>query len=262
MRTRRLPLPAGLTACLVLSFSSPAFAQDALELLHKMQQALGGADRIAAVRDFEEDAYGDVWTEAGRPIGEVRKRTRWIAPNLLRLDQQGPGNTYVLYFDGTSGWEILPERGTTRTTGAAIDLVGEELEFARGYLSGFMAETWRGIWLADRMPGYTLASPAPNVIRVTRESRATDIVLDPATWLPLKHVSVLPVDPARPIPNETHFIEWTETAGIRFPSKRTDYRNGAKLREAKQITSRVNIGLRPQDLSAKPADSGPVWPSR
>ena len=30
------------------------FAQDALQLFHKMQEALGGAENIAAVRDFEQ----------------------------------------------------------------------------------------------------------------------------------------------------------------------------------------------------------------
>src|SRR5215469_13859708 len=64
------------------------------------------------------------------------------SPNLLRLDQIGPRDTYVLYFDGglDSGWEILPDLKNPekfRTTGKPIELVGGELRFARGYLSGF-----------------------------------------------------------------------------------------------------------------------------
>jgi hypothetical protein len=76
-------------------------------------------------------------------MGEVRKRTRWMRnPNLLRVDQIGPRDTYVLYFDGDSGtgWEMLPDLKNNdkfKTTGEAIELIGGELKFAQNYLSGF-----------------------------------------------------------------------------------------------------------------------------
>jgi hypothetical protein len=137
----------------------------------------------------------------------------------------------------------LPERGTDRTTGVAIDLVGDELRFATGYLADFMSDTWRGLWIADRTPGYAISSPAANVIRVTGDGQATDIVLDPATWLPLRHVPVSSADSARVAPVEIHFTEWTEVSGLRFPRQRTDYRNGAKIREGVYDEIKVNSGL-------------------
>jgi hypothetical protein len=65
-------------------------------------------------------------------MGQVRKRTRWIRSGPLRIDQTAPGATYVLYFDGNSGWEILPhadlaERRLGKTTVEVIDLDGDEL---------------------------------------------------------------------------------------------------------------------------------------
>src|SRR5689334_24842354 len=55
-----------------------------------MQEALGGADRIAAIRDLEQQVRAESWNgNTGQSIGEVRKRTRWIRPNLLRVDQIG-----------------------------------------------------------------------------------------------------------------------------------------------------------------------------
>jgi hypothetical protein len=225
-----------------------------------MQNALGGADRIAAIRDFEEDGHGNVWSTTGNSIGEVRKRTRWISPNHLRVDQLGPGNTYVLYFNGTQGWEIAPERGTSRTTGVVIPLEGDELVFAQGYLSGFKDDSWRGLYLADRLPGYKISSPAPNVIRISQGGHATDITLDPNTWLPTKQAVTLPPDPNRSSSDGTYFSEWEVVEGIRFPTKRTNYRNGIKIIDAKEIRTRVNIGLRPDDLAAKPTDFSPVLP--
>jgi hypothetical protein len=73
------------------------------------QDALGGADKIAAMHDLDWTVKAGTFDHEGKPIGQVTKRTHWIRPDYLRLDQVGPGDTYVRYFDGRSGWEILPD---------------------------------------------------------------------------------------------------------------------------------------------------------
>src|SRR4051812_19254724 len=84
--------------------------QEGLLLLHTMQDSLGGAGRIAAIRDFEETIRAEARDATGASLGAVQKRTRWMRdPGLLRLDQRGPRGTYVLFFDGRVGWEILPD---------------------------------------------------------------------------------------------------------------------------------------------------------
>lgn len=230
-----------------------------LLLLRKMQAALGGAEKIAAIRDYEETIRGETWNPDGSPLGNVRKRTRWIQrPNVVRLDQSGTRDTYVLYFDGTTGtgWEILPDvrgRDPLRTTGKVIDLVGGELAFARNYLSGFQFT----MWLADRMPGYTVTSPAPNVVRIANDRNVTDFTLDPRTGLPLKTNGVSLANPDRPVPAEMRYEAWTEVAGVRFPTRRANYLNGLKLGAITDAAIRVNVGLKPQVLAAKPANFAP-----
>jgi hypothetical protein len=189
--------------------SLPAPAQDTgLNLFHKMQKALRGADNIAAIRDFDEIQQADTSTNDGKSIGHVVKRTRWIKRNYLRIDQVGPGDTYVLYFDGTGGWEILPG-------GTVADLAGGELEFARSYLSSFMLN----FWLADRIPGYSIASPSRNVARISIDGRGSDFFLDPASWLPVKSRFVWLTDPSRPARGENETLEWTRVQGVFFPSR-------------------------------------------
>jgi len=237
--------------------------QDGLKLLNKMQTALGGAERIAAIHDYEETVRAEIWNSSGVPMGQVRKRTRWMqSPNLLRLDQIGPRDTYVLYFDGTSGtgWEILPDlKGPDKfkTTGKAIELVGGELEFAKNYLSRFEFNTW----LADRIPGYTVSSPASNVLRIKRDGAAEELTLDPATWLPIKTVGVSLANPDRPVEDEMRYEGWTEVTGVRFPTRRTNYHNGVKLAAlTTEEGIRVNSGLLPSELVAKPANFEPDMP--
>jgi hypothetical protein len=232
---------------------------EGLRLLHHMQDALGGADRIAAIRDYEETVQARSWNPDGSPLGEVRKRTRWMrAPHAVRLDQIGPRDTYVLYYDGGagSGWEILPDVNhpdPLRTTGESIALVGGELQFARNYLSGFPLNQW----LADRVSGFTVTSPAPNVLRISHDGDARDFTLDSVTWLPKKSSGVSLANPDRPVPAELHYEAWTTVAGVRIPTRRINYLSGLKLGEITDAEIRVNVGLTSAQLAAVPSDFMP-----
>jgi hypothetical protein len=226
------------------------FAQDGLQLFHRMQDALGGAEKIAAIHDFEQRVRADTWDGNARPLGEVRKRTRWVRPNYLRADQVGPGSTYVLFFDGTSGWEILPG------TDSIADLSEGELNFARKYAQDFRLNTW----LADRDPRYRITSPALNVVRISDGdvTHQLDITLDPVSSLPVKTSSVSLADPAHPIPSEEVTTEWETVQGIRFARRWSVSRSGVRVAEATVEQTKLNSGLKPADLAAKPSDLKPV----
>jgi hypothetical protein len=214
-----------------------------------MQAAVGGVDKISAIRDFDELSVADTFDPRGEPI-RVQKRVRWVKPNHLRVDQLGPFDTYVLYFDGKDGWEILPD-------GKVAGLAGGELEFAKKYLADFFIN----ILLADRLPGYTITSPARNVIRVAiydDPNQQVEMTLDPGTHLPLKEVSISLGNPDRPMPIEYQNHEWTTIAGIRFAKNTWIVQNGRKLGEIVRQQIKINTGIRPQPLAVKPPDNKPV----
>ena len=252
-----------VVSILLQASASPRSTPEGLQLLHEMQNALGGAKKIAAVRDFEETIRAEAWDSAGNALGEVRKRTRWMrAPGLLRLDQVGPRGTYVLFFDGSTGkgWEILPDlRGADpyKTTGAPVDLAGGELEFAKGYFSGFELRQW----MADQITGYAATTPKPNVLRIQHDGSATDFTLDSATKLPLSSAGISLADPDRPVPSQMRDEEWKEVSGVRFPMRRVNYQSGLKRGQVNTGTIRVNGGLRAEDLAKKPANFAPDIPT-
>jgi hypothetical protein len=230
-------------------------SQDGIPLFRKMQDALAGADRIAAVHDFEQQVRAESWDgNTGQSLGEVRKRTRWIRPNILRVDQVGPGSTYVLYFDGTGGWEIMP--GSDK----AVAISGGELAFARKYIRDFKLNTW----LADRDPSYRITSPAANIVRISDSDAAhqLDITLDPLTSLPVKTTSISLADPAHPIPSDEVVAEWETVQGIKFARRWTVYRNGARVAEATVERTAVNADLEAGDLGVPPPDMKPVLAAR
>ncbi len=219
--------------------------QDGLQLFHKMQAALGGAETIASVRDFEETVSAETWKN-----DTVRKRVRFIRPSYLRIDQVGPGDTYVLYFNGTSGWEILPGK-------TVADLVGGELRFAQGYLRGLKLN----FWLADRDPANVFTSSAPDVITIATKgdpSHQDEITLDPVTFLPVKQTGISLADPNHPVPSEARVEQWRTIDGVKFPGRVSSFHSGKKVAEITEEEIRLNSGIKLEDLAAKPVDLKPV----
>jgi hypothetical protein len=250
---------ASISRTTLAQSESQSSTPQGLQLLYRMQNALGGAERIATIRDYEETIDGRTWNPDGSPLGQVRKRTRWMRdPNLIRLDQIGPRDTYVLFYDASmgSGWEILPDvngADPLRTSGKAVELIGGELGFAQAYLSGFEFNEW----LADRVPGFRVSSPAPNVLRIVHGDHANDFTLDPATWLPIKTSGVSLANPSRPVQAEMRYEAWTTVAGIHFPTKRANYHAGLKLGEITDAVIRINVGFTPDQLRGRPPDFMP-----
>jgi hypothetical protein len=229
-------------------------AQTALQLFHEMQLALGGAQNISAIRDFDQTVRAKTWDRQGRPLGTVRKRVRWIRPNYLRIDQSGPYDSYVLFFDGREGWEIMPDRSVR-------DLSGGELTFAQNYLHGLDVN----LWLADHDPSTVVASSATNILVITPggdKSRSITVTLDPLTHLPVTQGSTSHSDPHRPVPAYTIPDEWRAINGVRFPGRIRNFHEGRMLAEITVESMQVNLGIKPSGLSTKPADLRPVISGR
>jgi len=252
-KSMRLRLSIGQLLFGLVLFSCPsAFPQDAMQLFRKMQVALGGADKIASIQDFEEIVRANAWHDDGRPMGVVRKRVRFIRPNYLRIDQVGREDAYVLYFDGSSGWEILPV--------SVSDLVGEELKFAERYLWGFNLN----LWLADRNPRYAITSPAPNVIAITDRkdpSMKEEFALDASSFLPVKKADSA-ADPSHPVSREIRLESWQTFAGVKFPQRTSSFHNGKRVTTITVELTKVNQGFKLADLAVKPSDLKPVMSQR
>jgi len=233
----------------------PRSTPEGLALLHTVQDALGGANRIAAIRDYDEIIRAEAWDAPGMSLGEVRKRTRWMQiPSVLRLDQRGPRGTYVLYLDGGSrtGWELLPDLTSAdpfKTTGRRDTLAGGELAFAIAYLEGFELNDW----LADRR-GYTVTSPRPNVLRIEHEGHANDLTIDPTTRLPVSSAGVSLADPEHPVSAELRFVGWQNVSGVRFATHRINLHSGVKRGEVTTESIRINSGLSQSELARIPTD--------
>ena len=239
------------TLLIVMYLAVAQKADNGRTLFHQMQDAIGGAEKIAAVKDYEALERAETWFEDGRSRGIVHKRVRFIRPGYLRIDQVGPGDSYVLYFDGKTGWEIPPDKS------AVVPLEKGELRFAQSYLNGLNLNSW----LNDRDLDLVFTSPSPNIISIAvrgDSAHVNQIILDPATHLPLGGKGISLADPDHPVSSEAKLEQWEIFGGIKFPRKITNIHGGKRLAQITVEKIKLDSGLKPADLALKPADLKPV----
>jgi hypothetical protein len=239
-----------LTLALRLLLPTACECQNGLRLFHEMQTALGGREKINAVRAFEQCVRANTWNNAGKYHGVVYKRTRWIKPNIVRLDQIGMGDTYVLFFDGKAGWEILPDKGFAK-------LAGEELDFAQGYAQGVDVM----VWLADDDADMVFTSSASNVVSLSTKgngSHRTDITLDPRTFLPMSESTISLTDARHPLETKRRqFGEWGDFQGVKFPRRIINFHRGARVADIRMLQIKINGEMSVKDLAIEPQDKQP-----
>jgi hypothetical protein len=215
-------------------------------LLHRMQAALGGAERLASVRDVDWTTVGKTWKGSGEPGPDATRRIRWIHPNILRKDQRIGDAIVSYFFDGEGGWELVPNLGL-------IELKERELEFVRGEAGGFLSK-----WLPDRDPRLQVVSGGPDTIRTTKTGaeRGKDIVIDHVSGLPVRTLgtplSGKPTTGYRRVGQRLEFVEWQTVDGIKWPHKLRNFHDDAMLVELITSAIVINSGLDPVELSRKP----------
>jgi hypothetical protein len=228
---------------------APAAPEESgLPLLKKMQAALGGAERLDAVRDVDWTVSAKTWNAAGLPGPDTVRRIRWIKPNIFRKDQHAGGITVLEFFDGAGGWEVVPD-------GGLVELKGSELEIVRSEALGFQLDNW----LADRIPYLRVSSGGPGIIRIAAENNVTgsiDIVVDRSSALPVRSfASPLAGSPAssyQRVRQRMEFIEWQTANSIRWPHRTFNFHDDVKRADIVTTALKIDSGLDAHELSSRP----------
>jgi outer membrane lipoprotein-sorting protein len=88
--------------------SATAWAQTADEIIAKHEKAMGGKDKIKAVKT--ERVTGKMVMGQGMEAPFTMEMAR---PNKMRMEFTFQGMTGVQAFDGTTGWSVMPFMGKT-----------------------------------------------------------------------------------------------------------------------------------------------------
>jgi len=209
------------------------------QLLARAQQAVGGAEKLAAVKDLFEQAEMRVAPSAG---GITMKRTdKWIAPSYFREETELPFGTVILYGDGHAGWMASPQ-GQTPLPPDQLKPVQDKL--LRLYFS---------LLLSDRLAGRTVKSMDDGSLEITDGKGSTvRLFLDEKTGMPAKieYASVSMGGPPSTI--DEIYESFAEVDGIKIPNRMTITQNGRKYADLIVQSTKLNSGLKPEDLSRKP----------
>ena len=216
-----------------------ASSERAKKLLQQAQQAVGGADKLAAVQDVTQVVELSMATMP--PEMKVKQTNLWLAPDAFRQESQLPFGKIVVYSDGKSGWMSTPQ-GVRPLPGAQLKQVREEL--FRNYFR---------LLLSDRDPDRTVTSPEDGVVEITgKDGNSVKLYIDGKTGLPAKEVYSVEQSPGPSGLMEEIFEDFQQAGEIKVPKKVTVNQNGKKFAELTIEEYKFNSGLKPDDLSKKP----------
>jgi len=214
------------------------------QLLERAQQAMGGAEKLVAVKDATYTA--EIALEAAAGGVRLTLVNNFLAPDQLRQEQALPGAKIIEYTDGKSGWMSTPQ--------GILPMPAEALKQAQGEM---FREPY-ALMLSDRDASRTVNAIDENAVEISAANGlSVKIEFDPATGLPAREVYIEPGQNGAPAETTDIFSDWREiagntTAGLRLPFKVIQLENGMKMLEVTVSEYKINSGLNVEGLSKRP----------
>jgi zinc protease len=216
----------------------PASLEKGKALLGRVQQALGGADKLAAVKDLLLHANLEVFTPGASM--KVKQTNSFVAPWTVRQDNELPFLKQSVYSDGTSGW-LAGMQGVQNLTPPVLKQI-------RG-------EAFRqipGLAMSDRDPNRTVNYAGDGVIEIsTKEGESVRLSVDEKTGIPVK-VAYQQSAAEGGAAVEEVYSDWRDVDGIRLPYQWTVMQGGKKFAGVTVQDYKINSGLTAAALAKKP----------
>ncbi|HTX39814.1 MAG TPA: insulinase family protein [Bryobacteraceae bacterium] len=208
-------------------------------MLARLQQAIGGLDKLSAVKDSTLVAQYVI--DSGSRVTPVKHTERWMAPMHYREDNELGGGVISSYFDGQYGWISVP--------GGTVPLSGLTLKQVQGNLF----RQYQLLLQGGTLPGTSVNAVDDQTIEVSGPfGQWARVVVDPATGMPLK-IRYEGVTRSGPPPlTEESWSDFKEVDGLKVPSKITIMEGGRKYADVTISDYRLNSGLKLADLEKRP----------
>jgi zinc protease len=212
-------------------------------LLVRVQRALGGADKLAAVKDLQFHADLEVFTPGATM--KVKQTNSFVAPSTVRQDNELPFMKQSVYSDGTSGW-LSGMQGVRNLTPPVLKQV-------RGEAFRQLAS----LALSDRDPDRTVSEVADGVLEISsKEGESVRITLDEKTGLPAKlNYQQSPAEGGSAV--EEIFSDWRDVDGLHLPFQWSVMQGGKKFAGVTVQDYKINSGLTAESLGKRPSAPTP-----
>jgi zinc protease len=223
--------------------ADPASLSRGKALLARVQQSLGGADKLAAVKDLQFHADLEVFTPGASM--KVKQTDSFIAPSTVRQDNELPFMKQSVYSDGTSGW-LSGMQGVQNLPPAVLKQIHGE---------AFRQIT--SLALSDRDPNRTVNQPSDGVLEISaKDGESVRITVDEKTGLPAKLAYQQTAAEGGSAVEET-FSDWREVGGIQLPFQWSITQGGKKFAGVTVQDYKINSGLTAETLGKRPAPTPP-----
>ena len=215
--------------------ADPASLEKGKALLQRVQQALGGADKLSAVKDLQYQANVEIQTPGA--VMKVKQTNTFLAPSSLRQDIELPFGKQSVYSDGSAGW-MAGMQGMQALPPAVVKQVRGELFRQIALLA-----------MSDRDANRTVNYTGEGTLEISsKDGENVRLEVDEKTGMPAKTsyreggqgtVSQI-------------FADWRDVNGIRLPFEWTTMQGDKKFATVKIDSYKINSGLTPEVLSKKP----------
>jgi zinc protease len=207
------------------------------KLLQRVQEAVGGAGKLASIKDFTRSAEVTMSTPQGSMKAE--QTSQWTDAGAYRQTQVLPFGKVVAFYDGKTNWIVSPQGSMEMPPPILRQIQGERM---RSFFE---------LMLADRRPGLTVNAAGENVLEIaSQQGDRVRITLDGSTGLPsqLAYQSMGMQGQTNVVVNSS---EWREIDGIQLPHRFVVEQDGKKFAEGTSEW-KLNSGLTAEELSKKP----------
>lgn len=222
------------------SKADPASLERGKQLLRRMQQSAGGAEKLAAVTDLEQAS--ELLLNQGSGQIKVKQLIKWVAPATFRRDADSPFGKMSIYSDGEGGWISSPQ-GAGPLPPPILKQIQEEL--FRNYFR---------LLLSDRDQSRSVNYAGQGILEISdKQGNLVKLTVDEKTGLLLKEsYQQAGQMGSGPAAVEEIYADFQDTAGIKLPRKITINQNGSKFADITVQDYRLNSGLKVADLSKRP----------
>lgn len=217
--------------------ADPASLARGKQLLAKVQQALGGADKLASVKD--STVSSEVTIQALQANGmKVKQTAQWVAPDTLRQTQELPFGKIIAVWDGKSGWLSTPQGTMPMPPPVQQQVAGELFRLPFRLFSG--------------TAGQTVNAVGENTLQVSAGKETVRVELDPATGLPARSSYQSIGMQGAPQQVTASYGDWRDVSGLKVPFRVTIEQGGQKFAEGVVSDVKINTGLSAEEVGKKP----------
>jgi zinc protease len=215
------------------------------QMLIRAQQAMGGAEKLAAVKDATYTA--NIALEAAAGGIKIKQVNMYVAPGDLRQEQELPFGKVIAYTDGKTGWMSTPQ--------GEQPMPAEVMKQAQGEI---FREPFT-LMLSDRDPSRVVNAIGENAVEVSIANGGLSVRMefDPSTGLPAREIYADIGSGGAPAETTEIYSDWREVVGntlpgLRLPFKAIQLENGMKMLEVTISEYKINSGLTVAELSKRP----------